>query len=233
MNIKKVSLLEGAKNARGHVIIIDVFRAFSVACYVADKKPKQIVSTSSLESAYKLKNQNKNAILIGERGGKKIENASYGNSPTEIMDADLKDKIVIHTTSAGTQGLINAEKGLFVYSGSFLNAKAIADYLKFKKVQEVTLVAMGEAGVKKTDEDELCAEYIESLLKDEPVYNTSIVERLKKTSSARFFKEENQSFSPKSDFDLCLKFNSFDFILKAHRIQDDMVLLEKLDREAW
>ena len=33
MNIKILKLIEGAKKAEGLTVIIDVFRAFTVACY--------------------------------------------------------------------------------------------------------------------------------------------------------------------------------------------------------
>ncbi len=34
MNIKRLQLNQGAENAEGLTVIIDVFRAFTVACYL-------------------------------------------------------------------------------------------------------------------------------------------------------------------------------------------------------
>jgi len=42
MKIEILQLLKGAKEAKGLTVIIDVFRAFSVACYVMDKNAKSI-----------------------------------------------------------------------------------------------------------------------------------------------------------------------------------------------
>lgn len=53
-----------------------------------------------------LKQQNNESLLIGERKGVKIEGFDYGNSLTEIVDKDFSNKVVIHTTTAGTKGLM-------------------------------------------------------------------------------------------------------------------------------
>ena len=41
MNIQILQLVEGAKNARGLTVVIDVFRAFSLECYLHDMGVKQ------------------------------------------------------------------------------------------------------------------------------------------------------------------------------------------------
>ena len=44
MDIKILQLLDGAKQAEGLTVIIDVFRAFSVACYAFDGGINKILS---------------------------------------------------------------------------------------------------------------------------------------------------------------------------------------------
>ena len=58
MNIKLLSLLEGAKQAAGLTVIIDVFRAFSAACYVFNNGANKIIPVGDLDLAYKLKEEN-------------------------------------------------------------------------------------------------------------------------------------------------------------------------------
>jgi 2-phosphosulfolactate phosphatase len=43
MHIDILDLIEGAKQAQGLTVIIDVFRAFSTACYVVRNGARQII----------------------------------------------------------------------------------------------------------------------------------------------------------------------------------------------
>ena len=125
MKVEILEFVEGARNAKGVAVIIDVFRAFSVACYAFDAGAARIIATSGVENAFQLRKQYKNSVLVGERDEKKIEGFDFGNSPTEIIKTDLSGKTVIHTTTAGTQGLINAVNADVVLTCSFVNAVAI------------------------------------------------------------------------------------------------------------
>ena len=69
MNIRILQLIEGAQQATGLTVIIDVFRAFSTACYVFGNGVERIIPVGNLELAYQLKRQHPEYLLIGERGG--------------------------------------------------------------------------------------------------------------------------------------------------------------------
>ena len=53
MNIEIKHLIEGAKEAKGIVVIIDVFRAFSVEAYLANNNAYRIYPVGDKEIAYK------------------------------------------------------------------------------------------------------------------------------------------------------------------------------------
>ena len=93
MKIEILEFVEGASNAKGVVVIIDVFRAFSVACYAMDAGAARIIATSEVSKAFELKKKYANSVLVGERDEKKIEGFDFGNSPTEIIKADLQEKL--------------------------------------------------------------------------------------------------------------------------------------------
>lgn len=133
MDIRILQLIEGAKEAVGLTVIIDVFRAFSLECYLYDKGVKCILPIGNIEDAYKLKEENKDRILVGERTGIKCAGFDYGNSPSQMKDISLEGKTIIHTTSAGTQGIANAMNADEIITGSLVNAKAVAEYIKRKK----------------------------------------------------------------------------------------------------
>ena len=216
MEIRIEHLLEGAKRSEGLVVIIDVFRAFSVECYAYASGAKKIIPVKEVEEAFEYKKENNEYILVGERNGIKVEGFDFGNSPYEISKTDLKDKTIIHTTSSGVQGISNALKAEEIITGSLVNAKAIARYIKDRNPKIVTLVPMGWCGDTETMEDEICATYIKSLLEDNELDISKDIEALKETDGARFFDEKTQHIFPKEDFYLCTDINKFDFIIKVH-----------------
>jgi 2-phosphosulfolactate phosphatase len=229
MRVKILEFAEGAGKAEGVAVIIDVFRAFSVGCYAFDAGAAAIIATSDIENAFRLRADYKNAVLVGERDERKIEGFDYGNSPTEIIQADLNGKIVIHTTTAGTRGLVNATRADIVLTGSFVNAGAIVTYIKALDPPLVTLVAMGYRAIRTAEEDLLCARHITSGLLGEEGISDESVAGLINTSGRRFFDPGNEKFSPPSDFFLCTMRDRFNFVLKAETRTDGNIALVRTD----
>jgi 2-phosphosulfolactate phosphatase len=229
MKINILEFVDGARKATGLAVIIDVFRAFSVACYAFDAGAARIIATSDVSEAFLLKNKYKNAVLVGERDEKKIEGFDFGNSPTEIIKADLTGKTVIHTTTAGTQGLIKAINADVVLTGSFVNADAIVNYIKSVNPEIVSLVGMGYRATKSAEEDLLCAEMIRAKLNNESSVFEGRIANLQNTSGKRFFDPVNIEFSPPTDFFLCTMVSRFDFVLKATKRLDGNIDLMRID----
>jgi len=142
MKVEILEFIEGAKKAEGVTVIIDVFRAFSVGCYAFDSGAAGIIAAAGIDDAFQLRRKYANSVLVGERDEKKIPGFDFGNSPTEILQADLHGKTVIHTTTAGTQGLINATRADLILTGSLVNAGAIVKFIKDLNPSHVSLVAM-------------------------------------------------------------------------------------------
>jgi 2-phosphosulfolactate phosphatase len=222
MKVEILEFVDGARNAQGVTVIIDVFRAFSVACYAFDSGAVRLIATSEVAEAFQLKKRYKNSVLVGERDEKKIEGFDFGNSPTEIIKVDLSGKTVIHTTTAGTQGLINAINADAILTGSLVNASAIVRYIKSINPDYVSLVAMGYRAINSAEEDLLCAEIIAAELKNKRFNAEARIADLQNTSGKRFFYPVNIDFSPSTDFFLCTMINKFDFVLKATRRFDLM-----------
>ena len=224
MEIQILHLLKGAQEARGLAVVIDVFRAFSVACYVSNNGAEMILPVGDIQEAYRLKQEIPNSILIGERNERIPEGFDYGNCPTHLLNLDFTGKTIIHTTSAGTQGLVNALNADERITGSFVNAPAIVRYIKLKQPSKVSLVCMGYSMKHPTEEDTLCAEYIKASLENTPIDFNKIKETIRNSSAKRLFVPENQTFSPSSDFDLCTDLGKFNFILKVDELNSRLQL---------
>ena len=226
MKISVLKLKDGARHARGTTVIIDVFRAFSVEAYLFAMGVAEIVPVGEQKTAEELKKADGSVVLIGERNGIKIDGFDYGNSPSQILKGDLEGKKVVHTTSAGTQGIVNAVNADEILVCGLVNARATAEYIKEKKPEEVSLVAMGLNGVTPTQEDDLCAEYIKSILLGEPKDLSAQVQRF--TDGAKFFDLQRQEVFPQEDFWLCTAVDRFDFALKYFKTPDGLGVVKKV-----
>ncbi|MBP3616783.1 MAG: 2-phosphosulfolactate phosphatase [Lachnospiraceae bacterium] len=216
--INILHLIEGAKQAEGLTVIIDVFRAISLECYLYDMGVKEIRPIGSVEDSFSLHEKMPDSVLIGERNGKKCDGFDFGNSPSTVLPEAVKGKTILHTTSAGTQGIVNATGATEIITGSLVNAKAVAEYIKKKNPETVSLVCMGNAGVRPAAEDELCAEYIKSLVEgvELPDFEQR-VEDLQRHGGEHFFDENRQEIYPKEDFFLCVQYDKFPFVIKIKK----------------
>lgn len=229
MNIKILHMIEGAKQATGCAVIIDVFRAFTVEAFLMKNGAEKVIPVGDKQVAYDMKEQNKNIVLVGERKGVILPGFDFGNSPSQIENVDFSHKTVVHTTSAGTQGIANAKNADEILTGSLINAGAIAKYIKSKNFEDVSLVCMGLDAVKETEEDNLCARYIKDLLEgNDTSYLDAEIESLKQTSGAKFFKQELQEIFPEPDFHLSTQVSKFDFVLKIKK-GEEFDFVEKID----
>lgn len=227
MNIRILQLLDGARSATGITVIIDVFRAFSVESYFFARGAEKIIPVGSSEVAYALKRQNPDMILAGERHGKILPGFDTGNSPSQLLNLDARGKTVVHTTSAGTQGIANAVHATEILGACLLNAKATADYIRRSGAKDVSLVCMGLETISETEEDTLCARYIKSLLEGKPMEMTEEIESLKYTSGAKFFDKSQNDVFPEMDFHMCVELDKFDFALRLRKGEDGIDYMEK------
>src|ERR1041384_2052882 len=162
------SLVEGAERATGVVAVIDVFRAFTSAAVALANGASRIIMVRSVEEALELR-QGLGQFRIGEVGGRAPAGFDFGNSPFEIASVDFHGKTVIQRTSAGTQGIVLASsQAQRLYAASLVTATATARAVLSGSPQTVTLVSMGAEGIRRTDEDELCAMHLRNRLEGRP-----------------------------------------------------------------
>ncbi len=218
MHVNILHLIEGAKRAEGLTVIIDVFRAFSLECYLYDMGVKEIRPVGTIEEAFQMKVDITDSVLIGERHGKKCDGFDFGNSPSTVSKEQVAGKTVIHTTSAGTQGIVNAVNASEIITGSLVNAKAVAEYIMQKQPEVVSLVCMGNGGVRPAAEDELCAEYIKSILEENELSDIEQrIAKLQYSGGEHFFDKSRQEIYPEADFWMCIKYDCFPFVIRIEK----------------
>lgn len=230
MKIKRLELIEGAKMAEGLTVIIDVFRAFTTECYCFAGGAKCCYPIGSIEEAFALKKENPSYVLLGERGGARVEGCDLGNSPWDAVNYDFRDRVMIHSTSAGTQGIVNAAGAAQIITGSLVNARAVADYILAQAPETVSIVAMGKAGIQSVPEDLLAGDLIESYLTGSAIDIQARIAYLKDHGGEQFFDEALADIFPREDYPLCVSVDRFDFVLRAQREKESgRLVIRRID----
>ncbi len=121
-----------AKNAnrvtkRGDVIItIDVVRATTSIIASLANGAKTVIPVQTLKEAKKIRKENPNYLLAGERKGIKPEGFDLDNSPMSLSKENVENKNLIMTTTNGTRALVQSKGSKWVFVGAFVNATAVA-----------------------------------------------------------------------------------------------------------
>ena len=89
MRILVDSLIEGARRARGTVVIIDVFRAFTTEAVAFQRGARKIILVGSPEEALRLRSDGIADLCVGEVHGMRPPGFDFNNSPYEMSQADL------------------------------------------------------------------------------------------------------------------------------------------------
>lgn len=224
MKVYKKYFLEGVKKAKGVVIIVDIFRACSTASYLLGNGVDKIIAVRTSKQAFELKKKNPKYILIGENRGIKIKGFDFGNSPTEINKFNLSGKTIVFRTSSGTQGIVCAKNASEIILGSFTTADATRNYLRKTNPKTVTIVCLGDSIRNRNSEDWLYADYLENEIKGRKTVFDKIKNCIRKSKNARpFFDPFDLSF-PKEDFEYCLTLDKFNFIMKAEKEEEQIVI---------
>ena len=168
MKISIYSLLEGAERTTGSLAVIAVFRAFTTAAVALANCASCIVMVRTVEEALALRDRGVGPICMGEVRGRAPPGFDFGNSPFEVSSVDFRGETIIQRTSAGTQGIVAASGAERLYAASLVTAEVTVRSLLSGSPDQVSVVAMGDHGLKRTDEDELCAIHLRNRLDGRP-----------------------------------------------------------------
>ncbi|MDP9252968.1 MAG: 2-phosphosulfolactate phosphatase [Chloroflexota bacterium] len=211
MNVRVTRFITGAREATGHVVIVDVFRAFTTAAFCIAAGAREIVLVADHEQALALKRDDPALFLTGEIGGRPIPGFDVGNSPSAVERLDLSGRRVVQRTGAGTQGVNAAKAAREIVLGSFVIAESTVRYLR-RTTDDVTVVAMGHGAAETADEDEACAGYIAARLTGVAMDVAAVI--------ASLWEDEDPNWPdwfPRRDAELACEVDRFAFALPVVR----------------
>jgi len=201
-----------AARAGAVVVVVDAYRA-STTIAVLVEKGARVVPVASIEEAARAEAD----YRIGERGSAKVQGFDFGNSPTEVREANLKAGATVALSTTNGTRIVEAARGApAILAGAFVNVGAIADRLASREMGgQVVVVGCGWRG-RRSSEDESAAGAILACLRElgasldgraenvVEAYATRPERSLRSNTAARRLKR----LGYEADLDLCLSINA-------------------------
>jgi 2-phosphosulfolactate phosphatase len=201
-------------------VVVDVLRATSCMTTALAHGIESIVPVESLEECEELGKQG--YLTAAERNGQKLDGFNFGNSPFSYMDDNLKGKSIAVTTTNGTRAIqLAKDRADEVVIGSFLNLKAVSEYVK-KSEKDVIVVCAGWKG-RVNLEDSMFAGALVAELQDEfsleldaskislALYEAGKNDKLAFLAECSHIKRL-QKLNIQKDIEFCLKENVYDVV---------------------
>ena len=156
-------------DSKSTVVVVDLLRATSVISTAFMEGVESVIPVQSLKEALSYKGK-EGYIVAAERNAKPIEGFDYGNSPFHYINADVKGKILVLTTTNGTKAIYNSRKHKVIIA-SYINIEAVARHL-IDNHNDVIILCSGWKGVFNL-EDPIFAGSLANLLMKSNKYESS------------------------------------------------------------
>lgn len=209
--------IESAPAALGHVIVIDVLRAFTTAAYAFHRGAARIILVGAPAEAFAVRERVGDALLVGEDGGRPIPGYDVGNSPERIDAMDLTGRTIILRSSSGTQGVVGARAAERIYLGSLVVAAATVGALKAAAADPVTILAMGSRHGPDREEDLACRRYMRALFDGRPIDRAAIVADVVASPAGQVALDPAVDWTTPGDLERAVAIDRFDFAMPVAR----------------
>ena len=223
MRIVHAAGVEGAREARGVVVVIDVLRAFTVSAYALAGGAREVVYVADLERARALAAGIPGAVLCAEVDGLPVEGIPISNSPTMIAAADLAGRTLVQRSSAGVQSLAAAAGARQLFAAGLVVAGATAREVLRLEPELVTLVASRVDHA----EDLACTGYLAGLLEGATPDLAALLVPLRTSSRYAELAGDRVPGFPSTDLELALALDRFDFALPVERSVDGLLRVRR------
>ncbi|HEX6350515.1 MAG TPA: 2-phosphosulfolactate phosphatase [Candidatus Dormibacteraeota bacterium] len=214
MEVAHAAGIEGARGVGGAVVVIDVIRAFTVAAWAFAQGAVECRLADTVPEAVALAAQIPGSVLSAEEDGLPVPGIPISNSPSMVRALDLRGRVLVMRSSAGTRGVVASDSAELVLGAGLVNATASARYLRRLQPPRVTLLSTG--ALDGHPEDRACADFLEALLLERrPRPLDQLLAPLKVTGRYRRLLQGGQAGFPPADLELCLALDAFDFAMRA------------------
>lgn len=125
------------------VVVVDILRATSLITTMFHNSLNKLIPVKSLDEAKEYKD--KGFLVAAERNGKKVDFADFDNSPFTFTADKISGKILVYSTTNGTNTINLVKDAEQVILASFLNLTTIAEYL-INQQKDILILCSGWQG---------------------------------------------------------------------------------------
>ena len=211
VNIIHATGIEGARQAQGIVVVIDVLRAFTVSAYALAGGARECRLVRTVAEARQLATRTERAVICAEEDALPVAGIPISNSPTMIQATDLEDRVLIQRSTAGTQAAASIN-GDDIFASSLVVARATVQACLLRRPATITFVASADH-----PEDHACAAYMHALIEGQAPDIDALLEPLKQSERYRRAMSGEWPGFPRTDLDLSLTPDRFDFAMPLTR----------------
>ena len=204
--------IEGARNARGTVVVIDVLRSFTVSAYALAGGARECVLVPTVTEARALASSLHDAVLCAEEDALPVEGIDITNSPTQIRAAPLEGRVLIQRSTAGVPVAAAVPESLDMFAASLVVARATVQACLLRRPAVLTLIASADY-----PEDHACAMYMEGIIRDHLPDLEQLLKPLRDSDRYRRVMSGAWPGFPPSDIELSLAPDRFDFAMPVTR----------------
>jgi 2-phosphosulfolactate phosphatase len=212
-------------------VVIDVFRAFTTACYILQNNPATYILTNKSTVISQLASQFQAPLLIGKPEISASIGYNIPNSPTRVQEINITGQNVLHRTEAGAKGILDAKGADLILAAGLVNADATVLYIKKLINPVVNIAPMGHEGTTPSLEDDICAQYIKARLQGQMINLEQYYIPLREGPGRYFFSHDQWQY-PRQDFECCLNLERFNFAIQAE-VQGDYAILTRLEESSY
>ena len=168
VNVHLLPSLTSAESLDGReAVVIDVLRATTTIVHALAAGAQAVIPCLEVEEARRQAIQlGEQAVLGGERKGKRISGFDLGNSPNEYTPETVQGKTVVFTTTNGTRAIAVCRNANRTLLAAFVNFASICETLG--DLHSVELVCAGTRNEISREDVLLAGAIVDDLLRRHP-----------------------------------------------------------------
>jgi 2-phosphosulfolactate phosphatase len=226
MEIIHATGVDGARQARGIAVVIDVLRSFTVSAYALAGGARECRLVTTTDEARALAATTREAVICAEEDGLPVRGIAISNSPTQVHEIDLNGRVLVQRSSAGTPVAASVRAGVDIFAASLVVARATVQACMSMHPATLTLIASADY-----PEDHACAYYMEAMIHGDTPDIEGLLQPLKRSERYAHLTSGAWPGFPATDLELALDPDRFGFAMPAARA-DGYLRLTRADQAA-
>jgi 2-phosphosulfolactate phosphatase len=205
------------------VVVIDILRATTTMVVAYENGAQNVVPVEHLEDA--LVYRDKGYIIAGERNGVKVDGFDMGNSPQEFTKDIVEGQNIVLSTTNGTKAINACSAAKYRYVSSFRNIDAMAKTI-IENNLDVLLFCAGWKDKFNLEDTVFAGALAQQLIdngfttNDDATRMACSLWNLVKPNLAAFLADAShvqrfKSLHIESDLEVCLRFNTFQGVVRV------------------